>query len=282
MSYAPGQRVEITFPAGIGNVLASLQSVKVLPSVGTLNITIEGFGGAGGGGGGQGGGAANGVGGGGSGGCLYQTGSFVHDLSHRLDIIIGLGGTPGAAGAAPAGAGGPGGDGGRSYALDFTTNVILFALSGSSGGEGGATIGAAPGRGGASYPGQVFVPRSVPGFMLAGGGGGLANDAGDAGQNGVTSQLIVAAGPNFLGAQGGLSGAGEGGGGGGGGGGIFAPPSPGGHGALAGSPGGSAGGAAPNSGAGVGGGAGGAGAADNGGAGGTGPIGWVKISFIVP
>lgn len=284
--------VEMTFTVGIGNVLVTLQDGPVvkLPKFGLLPCELEGFGGSGGGGGGQAGGAANGVGGGGSGGVPLQRGFFTFDLSHRLDILIGAGGTPGTAGAAPAGNGGNGSDGTSTEALDFTTNIALTLLGGSSGGQGG---GPGPGRGGATYPGGVFVPNISDvngppygsGFVQAGGIGGSMNNPGAFGQGALTSLLRPAL-PlpttPWGGGPGGSSGAGEGGGGGGGGAGITGPGSGGGSGQPAGTPGGNGGGTAPNSGSGAGGGAGGAGVTDNGGAGGTGSTGLAKLRFLMP
>ncbi len=284
--------VEMTFTVGIGNVLVTLQDgpIAMLPKFGLLPCELEGFGGSGGGGGGQAGGAANGVGGGGSGGVPLQRGFFTFDLSHRLDILIGAGGTAGTAGAAPAGNGGNGSDGTSTEALDFTTKIALTLLGGSSGGQGG---GPGPGRGGATYPGGVFVPNISDvngppygsGFVQAGGIGGSMNNPGAFGQGALTSLLRPAL-PlpttPWGGGPGGSSGAGEGGGGGGGGAGITGPGSGGGSGQPAGTPGGNGGGTAPNSGSGAGGGAGGAGVTDNGGAGGTGSTGLAKLRFLMP
>ncbi len=281
--------VEMVFLATTGNVLGTLQRPLFgLPTQGTLLCELEGFGGSGGGGGGQAGSAAApGVGGGGSGGVPLQRGLFSHNLADPLNILIGSGGVAGTAGLAPAGNGAPGADGGYTTAVDGTTNVSLVSLGGSSGGQGG---GPGPGRGGACYPGGVFIPKisdaSGPpygsGFMLAGGEGGLQGANGTDGQGGVTSLFVTPPATFWASGTGGTSAVGEGGGGGGGGKGLLAPAGNGGAAQPAGSPGGNGTGAAPNSGAGVGGGAGGTGPADNGGAGATGVLGWAKLRFTIP
>jgi hypothetical protein len=277
--------IELDFTVNGANVLASFQANNVLPMTGTLACEIEGYGGSGGGGGGEGGGASAGVGGGGSGGCQLQRSYFTHNLADRLDIIVGTGGAVGNPGGTPNQPGSNGQDGSRTLALDFTANLILAALSGTSGGQGG---GPSPGRGGASYPGGVVIPKISDvngppygsGFMLAGGEGGALNSPGTSGQGGVNANLIVGGGANWLGGQGGTSSSPLGGGGGGGGAGVLAPGGFGGNGQPVGSPGGNGTSAAPNSGAGVGGGAGGAGATDNGGSGGLGASGAAKLRFI--
>jgi hypothetical protein len=291
------QQVEIIFTTSATNVLAAIQDgttpffEPLLPMVGSLYCELEGFGGTGGGGGGQAGGASNGVGGGGSGGAMLQRAFFTANLVNPLDVIVGAGGIAGAAGAAPAGSGGTGGDGGSTYVQDGTTTFILALLGGSSGGQGGAAVSGAPGRGGACYPGGVVIPNISDvngppygsGFMLAGGAGGAMNTVGTNGQGGLTSLLLPSLDTTpWGGGDGGSSGAGEGGGGGGGGAGVFAPGSGGGNGQTSGTPGGNGGGASPNSGTGVGGGAGGAGVTDNGGAGGTGSTGLAKLRFFAP
>lgn len=291
------QQFEMIFTLSRANVLGSIQDgatpffVPLLAKVGPLYCELEGYGGSGGGGGGQAGGAANGVGGGGSGGCQLQRAFFTANLLNPLNITIGAGGTPGAAGVAPAGNGGNGGDGASTYVQDATTTFILALLGGTSGGQGGQGGGSGPGRGGASYPGGVFVPNisdaSGPpygsGFVQAGGAGGAMNTGGTNGQGALTSLLLPSLDITpWGGGAGGSSGVGEGGGGGGGGAGVIAPGSGGGSGQPSGTPGGNGGGASPNSGTGVGGGAGGAGVADNGGAGGTGSTGWAKLRFFAP
>lgn len=288
------QEVEITFLATNADALAALQGgvPGIAPKRGMCVITAEGFGGSGGGGGGQGGGAANGVGGGGSGASILQTKSFVFDLSHTLEVIIGAAGVAGAAGAAGAGAGGTGGDGAATAAVDSTSTTTLASFRGSSGGQGGgAVVGADPGRGGACYSSGVLIPQIVDagigvfygnGFVGAGGIGGVGAANGRAGQETFAFGNIGGGGLTWGPGTGGVSGAGEGGGGGGGGEGVFAAGANGGNGAVTGNPGGAGDNATPNSAAGAGGGAGGAGAGDAGGAGGTGSLGWMRFKLTLP
>lgn len=279
-------QVEMLFTGTATNVLAGLQppvAGPVLPVTGTLRITIEGFGGTGGGGGGQGGSSAGGAGdgGGASGGCQWQVGSFDFNLAHRLDITVGAGGTGGAGGATPVNAGIDGTSGSPSYALDFTSNIVLAAMPGSNGGGGGASATGAS-HGGATYAG-AFIPHSSDAFAVTGSGFPAAGGAGGnpPGQNGGSGQdsLLSFNAPGatvvWVGGSGG-SGATGGGGGGGGGAGPFANGQSGGDStATDGNPGT----ASPvNSGAGAGGG--GGAANGNGGDGGDGALGYVKLSFI--
>lgn len=266
--------VMMSFNASANNVLAG-----VLPAVGTLAVTIEGFGGAGGGGGGAAG--ATGNGGGGSGACAWQSATFDFNLTHRLDVVIGTAGGAGGAGVAPGGNGGNGTDGGPSSALDFTTGFTLASLQGSSAGTGGLAAGGG-GNGGGTYGGASISPTTAAGFSAAsfGGPGGANGGAhpGLPGQKGLVS-LPGAATVAFAGGVGGTSVGAQGGGGGGGGMGPFANGAAGGN-ATA-NVGGAGGASTANSGNGAGGGAGGAGAADNGGAGGAGALGFVRLRFVV-
>jgi hypothetical protein len=282
--------IEIPFTAAgpSHNVLAVFQTAGILPSTGSVRVDIEGFGGAGGGGGGEGGGAGPAVGGGGSGGCVYQVGSFDFDLSHELDIDVGTGGSGGTGGPAGNGAGLNGTDGAESYAYDHNATVTVFVLAGSSGGQGATGI-VGPGRGGANYPGQNYIPAITDpngpaygsGFQQAGGRGGVAGVPGTNGQSGLTSINVPGTGTSWTGGTGGTSGVGLAGGGGGGGQGIFASGAAGGNAQPGGNPGGDGGTPAANTGAGAGGGSGGTNGTDVGGAGGTGSTGFVKIRIIV-
>jgi hypothetical protein len=281
--------VELTFLATTANVLGTLQTDTLLPSTGTLQMRLEGFGGSGGGGGGGGGDPAGSPagGGGGSGGCQYQRVSFDFDLSHTLDITIGAAGVGGPGGVAPGGAGTPGTNGLPSFALDATTNVALGMLAGSSGG-GSPPVGPPNGgQGGATYPGALIartagdIPTAGQGFLASGGAGNIPGQTGASGQNSLVSLNVpgarAAAGAGWEGGAGG-SGIAGGGGGGGGGAGPFADGGVGGDAtATVGNPGVSP---AANTGAGAGGGAGGN--TSDGGAGANGSTGFAKLTFIAP
>ena len=282
--------VEMTFLASANNVLAALQTptpttLRALPDAGTIRIGIEGFGGTGGGGGGGAGDPAGipGSGGGASGGCQYQTGSFSFDLSHRLDVTVGPAGLPGAGGISPGGFGTDGTDGSASFALDFTSNIVLAAMNGSSGGT--AAVAGPPngGKGGTTYPGAhvthtaADAATSGQGFIASGGAGGAFAGDGATGQDSLLSFNHPGGGANVWSGGAGGSGVAGGGGGGGGGQGPFAD---GGAGGASGDPGAPGNLSPPNSGAGAGGG--GGGVTLNGGPGGAGALGWVKLSFLAP
>lgn len=270
-------------------------------SVGIRRVRFQGCGagggGAGGGGGGVSAGNAGGEGGGGGGGATLQTFETDIDLSHRIDVVIGAGGTPGAAGTpdtgAGAGTGGLGGDGGSTYVFDFTTSTVLVSFSGASGGAGGAG-GTSGGpillstAGGCSFSGaQTVNPNN--GFPAAGGPGGPGGDAVAGGFPGNTGFLATGTAlPGtglFPGGAGGTTGGTiEGGGGGGGGAGPYDAGASGGNGVDGpGTPGGDA---TANSGAGAGGGGGGesavsAGSTLPGGPGGTGGTGRLTGFYLV-
>ena len=282
--------VEMTFLASANNVLAALQTptmttLRALPDQGLLPVQIEGFGGVGGGAGGQAGAPAGspGSGAGASGGCQYQTGSFLFDLSHRLDVVVGPAGVAGNGGISPSGFGTDGTDGGPSYALDFTSNIVLAALNGSSGGT--AAVAGPPngGKGGATYP-NAHIPHSAAdaltagaGFIASGGAGGAIGGDGGAGQNSLLSFNHPFGAVNVW--TGGAGGSGAAGGGGGGGGGQ-GPFDNGAAGGASGDPAGAGTASSANSGAGAGGG--GGGITLDGGPGGAGSLGRVKLKFAVP
>ncbi len=250
-------------------VATTLNAFAAYVALGTVPMLISGYGGGGGGGGGAGGALSisneGGAGGGAGGAALYESFEITVNLAHRIDVIVGVGGVAGSGGPGGTNNATNGGDGQTTYLLDFTTNTVLAAFSGASGGQAGQAFGsvAASSRGGASFSGQQFIPGpSTVGFAAAGGPGlaGTAVGSAESGkQNLIASGITPPSSPNlYLGGVGGTNtGPANGGGAGGGGGaGVGAAGGPGGNGtAGAGDPGGSA---ANVSGAGGGGGGGGA------------------------
>ena len=268
-------QVVLTFLANTSNVLGAIAGLGNVSNPGTTQVTAEGFGGTGGGGGGQGGAGAPGIGGGGSGGALFGRAAFDFDLTHALNVTIGIGGGSGAPGAAAGGAGGDGFSGRASYCTDATTGFVLCGFPGSEGGQGGG--GGA--LGGASITGNGHVANA--GFPSAGGAGSAAATAGGDGSYGATSLVGSLFGPPappgvWSGGSGGVSAVGQGGGGGGGGAGPRAAGA--GGGASTAGVGGDGTSSTNNLGNGAGGGAGGTTAVDAGGNGGNGGNGWLKLS----
>jgi len=270
-----------TFLAGATNIFA------VGPTTGTRLVNFRGCGGGGAGGGGSGGTLAGGSGDGGGGGGASMYGDFqvLVDFSHRIDVVIPAAlPTPGTGGNAIGVDGTDGQDGGTCYVLDFTTNTILCAFAGGSGGQGGKAVDI-PGLGGANFPsGQLAgnLTTGSAGFVAAGGNGGSTSapvNPSPGNQNLTTFGLTPPGpAPNLYtpGAAGTNGAAGQGGGGGGGGQGPFGSGGAGGDG-NAGT--GTVGANAPaNSGAGAGGGAGGA-AGSAGSDGGVGSIGQISYAY---
>lgn len=224
-----------TFLAGALNVFGGGPNFGVRP----VNFSGCGGGGAGGGGSGASLAGAPGVGGGGGGAAMYGEFTLLVDFTHRIDFVFpGADPLPGTAGGAPGADGGNGQDGGTCYVLDFTTNTILCAFPGGSGGQGGANLGT-PGLGGANFPsGQLAgnLTTGSSGFVAAGGNGGSSNapiTPGSGNQNLTTFGLTPPGpAPNLYGAgaAGANGAAGQGGGGGGGGQGPFGPGGAGGNG----------------------------------------------------
>lgn len=272
----------IEFNSSATDVLASYIAAGELAQVGALEIDFEGFGGVGGGGGGEFGivGTAT-AGGGGSGGAIYCKGSFTFDLSHKLDIDVGAGGSAGAGGITPATDATSGNDGGPSQCKDATAATVLAQMPGSAGGTG--ATGAIGALGGApiSGLGNTSPITGLPSYGGPGGGGAAAGVSGNKGAIslfGTTSPPTSPQGWN--GGAGGLSAATHGGGGGGGGAGPRGPGAAGGNGAAGAGNAGTD--ATDNLGGGAGGGSGGNNTAVNGGAGGAGKKGWVRIKFVAP
>jgi hypothetical protein len=256
------------------------------PNFGTRLVKFTGCGGGGSGGGGSGGtlAGAAGNGGGAGGASLYQNFDVFIDFTHRIDIVIAANPAPGAAGAVGVD-GGAGGDGGTCYVLDFTTNTVLCAFAGGSGGAQGTVL-SGPGLGGASFPnGQRAgnLTTGSQGFIAAGGNGGsqVGPIAPSTGNFNLSTFGLTPPGPapNLYapGAAGVNGAAGQGGGGGGGGQGPFGPGGAGGSGnAGTGTQGTDVN--VGNPGSGGGGGAGGA-AANGGSRGGIGSLGQITYSY---
>ena len=202
------------------------------PTTGIFPVTFSGCGAGGGGGGGAGGSAASGAGSGGGagGGARFKEATVDVDFSHPINVVIGAAGVAGAAGAGGGGLGGDGGDGQVTYILDTTTNIVLCAFLGGSGGTGGNQTN--PSSGGASFPSSQFVrTNNVPSngaFLAAGGGGGAGGSTGPAspGESGNFNDCSFGKSlpgiPNWSGGAAGVAGGvGQGGGGGGAGQGPF-------------------------------------------------------------
>lgn len=253
------------------------------PLTGVRPVTFKGCGGGGGGGGGSGGTATNpGSGGAAGGASAYQEITVDVDFSHQINVVVDGGGTSGSGGGGGGSAGLDGGDGGPTYVIDATTNVVLCAFLGASGGTGGQTSGGGPfaiSQGGSNISGQQFAEGT--GFVGSGGSGG---SSGTSGGPGVANAVSIGASmgpplssPVWLPGAGGTSGdASQGGGGGGGGQGSLGAGGDGGN--CVGGATTNGGTPLPGSGGGAGGGAGGP-LNGNGSSGGTGGSGQITSSY---
>ncbi len=198
------------------------------PRSGIRPVTFRGIGGGGGGGGGSGATATGSGSGGAAGGApLYQEFTVDVDFSHTINVVCDPGGASGGGGSGGGGTGLNGDDGGPSYVLDATTNIVLCAFMGATGGQGGQTSGGGPialSQGGSNISGLQYADGT--GFVGAGGVGG---GQGTNGQPGVANAASIGAtlgpplfSPVWLPGAGGTSGdPTQGGGGGGGGQGMF-------------------------------------------------------------